>query len=218
MGFRKITNKGGARKFIGKFPSYVHKKIIRSESRLERDFLYLIEWDYLDVLDIAEQACRIYYLHEGKRRRFTVDFLVKRKHKNQIIEIKYSGQARKLKYLVAFRAARALAKLEGYEFKIYTEITIRRQPRLNNIKLLIYYQRTAIHPQHQVLCQEFFTQRTEASLKELMEFFEANGVEKPVVYALLRWGVISFDIDAPLIPEARVYLPSSDVGKVKVTK
>jgi hypothetical protein len=41
-----------------------------------------------------------------------------------------------------------------------------------------------------------------------MEFFEAKGVEKPVVYALLRWGVISFDIDEYLIPEARVYPPS----------
>ena len=213
MGFRKITNKGGVRKFIGKFPSYVHKKIIRSEGRLERDFLYLIEWDYLDVLGIAEQACRIYYMHEGKRRRFTVDFLVKRKHKNQIVEIKHSGQARKLKYQVAFRAARALAKREGYEFKMYTEVTIRRQPRLNNI---IYYQRTEVYPQHQVLCHEFFANRDEASLQELMEFFEAKGVEKSVVYALLRWGVISFDIDAPLIPEARVYLPSSDVGNMKV--
>lgn len=216
MGFRKITNKGGVRKFIGKFASYIHKKIIRYESRLERDFLYLTEWDYLDVLEIAEQACRIYYMHEGKRRRFTIDFLVKRKHKDQIVEIKYSRQARKLKYQVAFRAARALAKREGYEFKVYTEITIRRQPRLNNIKLLIYYQRTAIHPQHQILCCQFFTLRNEASLKELMEFFEAKGVEKPVVYALLRWGVISFDIDAPLIPEARVYLPSRDVGNMKV--
>ena len=109
MGFRKITNKGGVRKFIGKFASYVHKKIIMYESRLERDFLYLIEWDYLDVLEIAEQACRIYYMFDGKRRRFTVDFLIKRKKKKQIVEIKYSGQARKLKYQAAFRAARALA-------------------------------------------------------------------------------------------------------------
>jgi hypothetical protein len=208
MGFRKITNHGGVRKFTGKFPSYVHKKIISYESRLERDFLYLLEWDHLDVYEIVEQGCRIHYVFDGKRRRFTVDFAVTRKTKRQIIEIKYSGRAGQPKYQAAFSAARELAEREGSEFKIYTEKTIQRQPRLNNVKLLIYYQRAELHPLHQVLCREFFASRIEASLQELMEFFAANGADKSIVYTLLRWGFISCDINAPLIPEARVYPPS----------
>jgi len=209
MAFRKVTNKG-FRKFIGKFASYIHKKIIAYESRLERDFLYLVEWDHMDVLEVWEQACRVHYFFDGRRRRFTIDFLIKRKKKKQMIEIKYSTRAKQPKYQAAFRAARKAATREGYEFKVYTEKTIRQQPRLDNVKLLIYYQRTAVHPHHQVLCQEFFKNRVQASLQELMEFFQSNEVEKAVVYALLRWGIVGFDINQPLIPEAIVYLPGKD--------
>jgi hypothetical protein len=116
VGFRKITNKGGVRKFIGKFPSFVHNKIIWYESRLERDFLYHLEFDYRDVLELSEQACRIYYVHQGKRRRFTVDFVVRRRNKNQIMEVKYSKRALQDKFQPAFRAASALGKLNGDEF------------------------------------------------------------------------------------------------------
>jgi hypothetical protein len=109
-----------------------------------------------------------------------------------------------------------LGKLKGYEFKVVTERTIRRQPRLDNIKLLIYYQRTPVHPQHQILCSEFLHGRKDARLDEMMDFFETRGVEKGVVYALLRWGVVGFHIDMPLIPEAHVYLPGSAVSERRV--
>ena len=207
MAFRKVTNKG-FRKFIGKFVSYVHNNIIAYESRLERDFLYLVEWDHLDVLGVWEQACRVHYFDEGKRRRFTIDFLIKRKEKTQMVEIKYSARAETPQYQAAFRAARIAAKRAGYEFKVYTEKTIQQQPRLDNIKLLIYYQRTPIHPQHQILCREFFRNRLHASLGELIEFFNSKGVETATVYALIRWGIVGCDINQPLIPEAIVYLGS----------
>jgi hypothetical protein len=209
MAFRKVTNKG-FRKFIGKFSSFIHKKIIAYESRLERDFLYLVEWDHLDVLGVWEQACRVHYFDNGRRRRFTIDFLIKRKRKTQMIEIKYSTRAEQPKHQAAFRAARKAANREGYEFKVYTEKTIRQQPRLDNIKLLIYYQRTIIHPQHQILCRDFFRSPSKAYLGELTHFFNSKGVETTTVFALLRWRVVGFDINQPLIPEAIVYLPGKD--------
>jgi hypothetical protein len=205
--FRKVTNKG-FRKFIGKFASFIQQKIILYESRLERDFLYLVEWDYLDVLGVWEQACRVHYYDDGKRRRFTIDFLIKRTGKTQMVEIKYSARAETAQYQAAFRAARAAAKRAGYEFKVYTEKTIQQQPRLDNIKLLIYYQRTPIHPQHQVLFREFFRNRPYACLGELIEFFNSRSVETATVYALIRWGIVGCDINQPLIPEATVYLGS----------
>src|ERR1043165_4609459 len=118
MAFRKGTNKG-LRKFIGKFPSFIHKKVIAYESRLERDFLYLVEWDHLDALGVWEQACRVLYFDDGRRRRFNIDFLIKRKGKKQMIEIKYSTRANQPKYQAAFRAARDAANRKGYEFKVY---------------------------------------------------------------------------------------------------
>ncbi len=194
MAFRKVTNKG-FRKFIGKFASYIHKKIIAYESRLERDFLYLVELDHMDVVEVSEQACRVHYFFDGRRRRFTIDFLIKRKRKKQMVEIKYSTRAKQPKYQAAFRAARKAATREGYEFKVYTEETIRQQPRLDNAKLLIYYQRTPVHPHHQILCHEFFRDRSKASLGQLIQFFNTEGVETGTVYALLRWGIVGFDVD-----------------------
>src|SRR5437588_206487 len=83
---RNISNKG-SRKIIGKFPSLLMGLVVKWESKLERDFIYLLEFDS-DVISYREQPIRIIYFLDGKSCRYTPDFLVVRKNKRQIIEVK----------------------------------------------------------------------------------------------------------------------------------
>ena len=207
---RKPSNKGGVKKFIGRFPSFRLNVTLWFESLLERDYLCLLEFDHLDVLSFREQPGRIYYTLDGKRRRYTPDFYVERKSKRQIIEVKAESKALEEKYRALFRVASLICSREGYEFKVITEKFIRVQPRLNNVKLLLRYQRVNFLPQHEIYCQEFFAARRSAGLGEVMEFFAAKGVEKPVVYSLIRWGVLGVNLVERIDTDSMVYLPGGN--------
>lgn len=208
MGFRKITNKGGVKKRIGKFPSFILNKPIWYEGSLEKDYLYLVEFDFYDLIDVKEQACRFFYSIDGKRHRYTADFVIVRKTITYIVEVKLKKYAEKEEYQVKFRVANEVCQRHNYKFLVMTEIEIGRQPRLDNVKVLIHYQRTPVYPQHQILCYEFFSGRSVASLEEVMEFFQRKGIDKPAVYALLRWGILGVDLDTPICPSALIYLPT----------
>jgi hypothetical protein len=205
MNPRKITNKG-TKKVIGKFPSMKLMKVVWWESQLERDYIYLLEFDP-DVISYKEQPLTIYYNSNGKKRRYTPDFLVERAAKRQIIEVKPEEHVTKEENALLFKSVTPLFNQEGYEFLIATDTMIRTQPRLSNIKLLTKYARTPINPQHQIECHEFFARKQEASLDEIINFFAAKHEGIQVVYSLLYHGVISIDLMQPIEPDSLVLLP-----------
>ena len=86
MAVRKISNKG-TKKVIGKFASLKMKRVIWWESQLERDYIYLLEFDP-DVASYDEQPLRIEYYLNGKKHRYTPDFLVRKGNKRIIVEVK----------------------------------------------------------------------------------------------------------------------------------
>jgi hypothetical protein len=205
MGSRKITN-SGTKKVIGKFPSVKLMKAVWWESQLERDFIYLLEFDP-DVLSYKEQPLAIFYNSNGKKRRYTPDFLVERADKRQIIEVKPEEDAIKEENALLFKSVAPLFNKKGYEFLIATDVMIRTQPRLSNIKLLTKYARTPINPQHQIECYEFFTRKQEACLDEVIHFFAAKNEGIQVVYSLLYHGVLTIDLMQPIEPDSLVLLP-----------
>lgn len=209
MRVRKPSNKGGVNKFIGKFPSFRLNLLLWFESILERDFLYLLEFDHFDVISFHDQPCRIHYRLNGRRYRYTPDFYVVRRQKRQIVEVKPVEKAHDKKNRTRYEAALQICEREGYEFKVVTEVEIQRQPRLDNVKLLLKYQRTPLHPEHQILAHEYFDGRTESKLAEVLSFFASKGVETQVVYALVRWGILSVDLMAPVEADSVVRLPGT---------
>jgi len=204
---RTPTNDGSFRHYIGSFPSFRLGIMIPFASLLERDYLCHLEFDHLDVSFFKAQPCRIYYRLDGRKRRYTPDFHVVRKNKQQIIEVKTEEQAQdeknRQKYLIAAQSC----SRKGYEFLVVTDSMIRVQPLLDNIKLLLWYQRIPIYPQHQVYCQEFFTERREASLAEVMDFLATKDVDKQTVYSLIRWGVFGVNLSEPICKNSLVFLP-----------
>lgn len=204
---RKVIRKG-TRKVVGKFPSVKPTiRFVHWESQLERDFYYLLEIDP-NVISFREQPLRIEYVLNGKRCYYTPDVLVERKQKIQIVEVKPKSKVEK--YTEIFRIATQVCARYGYEFIVATDEVIRKQPRLENVKLLWRYSRSLIEPEHQIACSEFFSLRQEATLHEVIEFFEFKRVERPIVYGLLYWGILETDlIDKRISMNSVVRLPQA---------
>lgn len=211
MTFRQINNAGRCIN-IGKYPSDKMDMNIWTESLLERDLTYRLEFDP-SVTSYRTQAARIFFELDGKRRHYTPDFLCERKvGPPQIIEVKPKKRLSPW-FLQLYRIITPICEREGFEFVLCTEFEIRTQPFLNNIKLLWKYARIPLYPAHQVLCYEFFSSRQEAPLGKLFEFFVRRQVERQVVLALLYHKILSTDLSIQLGTDSPVlYHSGSSAG------
>ena len=198
MPVRKIP-RYGAQKNIGKFFSVKTGLVAWYESLLERDEMYLLDFDPL-VTFWREQPFRIRYVLNGKTHFYTPDLEVHRPAGKQVVEVKSQDQVDSGKFDGLFRIATSASQDEGYEFVVVTDQLIRQQPRLDNIKKLWKYARTPILPQHQRLCWQFFQGKPfdEVELGDLIAFFKSKGVGAQVVYSMLFWGILDFDLNQPL--------------------
>lgn len=138
---KKRELKMNYRSLTGTIPSQKNNTSNTFESSLERDFIYLLEYDF-HVSNYFEQPVTIYYEDSlGKKRHYTPDFLVhynnrgnlKKNKKPLLCEIKYREElkANWENYKERFKAAKEYGKANGYEFKIFTENEIRTDLLLN---------------------------------------------------------------------------------------
>lgn len=144
---RKITN-SGTKKNTGYFPSMKNGRPVAFESLLERDYIYFMEFDS-DVISYQEQPITIPFKIPGKTCHYTPDFLVLRKNKIQLIEIKPKSKLEKLLNdeltIKRYEAATLYCKSNNYdEFKIITDEEIRSGYILENIKTLFHYSRSHV--------------------------------------------------------------------------
>jgi hypothetical protein len=203
MGVRRITN--GGRKVIGKFPSIKMGKMVWWESQIERDHLYLVEFD-TDVLSYEEQPLKIRYYIDGEAHIYTPDLRVVRTFKKQIVEVKDWESAQKDEYIELFRRVAPICQREGYEFVVVTDRDIRIQPRLNNIKLIYKYAKTPVTSVHQIHLYSSFSDSAALTLGEITRGFASKGIPGSVVYAFIYRGILSVDLMQPISPASAVQL------------
>lgn len=204
---RQITNKG-TKKCIGQFPSLKVKRNVWYESTIERDYIFLLEFDG-DVIRYKEQPFRVRYVYEGKSRTYVPDFFVQRRNKFQVVENKPEEKANAPANKLRYRLLKSIFSEQGLEFIIATDLQIRIQPLLENVKVFWRYSRTRLHPLHQVRCQEYLSEHQETSIQDLVDALSPHGVTLQVVYALLHWGVLSMDLRFPVSPDAIVRFSST---------
>lgn len=194
MGVRRIT--GGGRKVIGKFPSLKTGKMIMWESQLERDYLYLVEFDP-DVVSCQEQPLAVRYFNDDDKEfhRYVPDFhLIRKNGKEQIIEVKDEERALSKEYQDIFRRVIPIFHREGYEFLVVTEKQIRIQPRLCNVKLLQRYAKVPIENKHAIVLNRLFSNQKEFALSEVINQLAPRGISSQEVYSLIRHGLLKVDI------------------------
>ncbi len=145
MPVRKVSNRGG--NVIGKFPSLKMKRMVEFESLIERDYLYVLDYE-ANVVSFSEQPLTIEYQHEDQMRHYTPDFhLVRAGERSALAECKPSSKTETEENRRKFRAALAWCAEHGWDFFVVTDTQLRTGPRLENIKLMTYYARLAVPPQ-----------------------------------------------------------------------
>jgi hypothetical protein len=193
---RRLTN-ATPNKVIGRFPSAKMGRVVWWESQIERDYIYLLEIDP-DVVAYKEQPFRVKLELLGSPRSYVPDFLVVRKSRKQIVEVKPAEKLTSEENSLLFPVMRQIAAEHRYEYMVVTDRMIRVQPRLNNIKLLFRYARTEIQPQHQVGIIKFVQEHRAPSIGEASEFLKSKGISPRVLYSLLFWNVLKIDLDRPI--------------------
>lgn len=142
MPVRNVSNRGG--NIIGYFPSIKMGRMVAFESTIERDLIYLLDYES-HVASFSEQPMRITYLDEGLTRTYTPDFQVEFANGRQIIvECKPEALMNLDENQRKFEAGQAWAKEHSWEYKIITDKGLRDGHRLENIKFLTQHARHSI--------------------------------------------------------------------------
>jgi hypothetical protein len=143
MPVRKGSRRGGSA--IGRFPSLKMGRMIAFESLLERDFIYLLDFDpSVDWFD--EQPPVIETVHEGKQLHYTPDFHLMERGRHVLVECKQEGFVETDKNLSMYAATQDLCDERGWEFRIVNNRQVRAGFRLHNVKFLTQYARQKVDP------------------------------------------------------------------------
>lgn len=144
MPVRKVSNRGG--NIIGSYPSIKVERMIAFESTIERDLLYLLDFE-ASVASYSEQPFVITYLDNGKKHTYTPDFAVTFTDGNHsLIECKPEELVGSAQNQPKFSAGRAWCHEHSWEYKVVTDEMLRSGYRLRNIKFLAQHARHSIPP------------------------------------------------------------------------
>ncbi|SMO53830.1 TnsA endonuclease C terminal [Chryseobacterium rhizoplanae] len=183
------------------------KNPIQFESSLERDYIFLLEYDQT-VKQYLEQPLKIKYIDNNKKQRtYIPDFIVEHfdNRPTELIEIKYTStlKAKKDELEQKFKAARKYCQRNNLIFKVADEIHIRedRATELYNYKFLHRYKnyfhninkdRTAfpILNENLVLLRTKLKELKKCTVSELVAH-SAKDSDKQAELIFLTWYMVS---------------------------
>ena len=146
MPVRTVSNRG-RRNVIGYFPSLKMRRMVQFESTLERDLIYLLDYDR-QVAAFEEQPLQIVYPHEGKMLSYTPDFqVVFTSGETMLLECKPDCFLHTEENQRKFSAAQAWCAARGWSFQVVTDAQLQAGYRVQNVKLLTYHARHEVSPQ-----------------------------------------------------------------------
>lgn len=209
MPVRDVSNKGG--NVIGRFPSLKVGRMVSFESLIERDYLYLLDFE-TDVEWFEEQPLVIEYRQDGALLRYTPDFHV-RQGGNFLVECKPCVLVEDRENQRKFHAAHEWCAERGWTFRVVTDREIRTGFRLKNVRFLTRYARQQVSPEvraHVLDCLRLAADPV--SLDDLVEQMVHGSNAADVIAAVLGLAfhhevVIPLD-DGPISGHSPVSLPS----------
>ena len=114
--------------------------MIAFESRLEKDFIYFLEFDKR-ITHYEEQPVTIEYTFQNKTHKYTPDFHVVFQGKNWLYECKPDKFLNQEDFLRKCHAAKNWCDEKGWTYEVAKESDIRSGCRLENIKFLTTFAR-----------------------------------------------------------------------------
>jgi hypothetical protein len=155
--------------------------------------MYLLEIDP-DVISYSTQPFKISYILDKKVRWYTPDFLVQRKSKQQIVEIKPSCWHDDEKNVRKFSVLAANLRSEGQDFVIITDEMMSQGYLLNNIKLLYRYAQIHVKLQNLIICHQYFQNKLSVPLNLAIKDLQNLGINKAILLKLIFLGFLTTDL------------------------
>lgn len=129
--------------FTGKFPSLKMGRMISFESTVERDLIYILDYDQ-SISEFEEQPISIEYYREGKKHHYTPDFYAKVNDQDWLYECKPEKFINTADNEDKFEIARLWCYEKGWNFKVITAEELRNGCYLKNIQYLTPFARFSL--------------------------------------------------------------------------
>ena len=207
---RRLSRRGGAPSLHGHF-SGTSKALaaVPFESLLERDFLTLLEAD-ASIRSYAVQAHRLIYPAVDKHGRvrdhvYTPDFVAEdREGRVIVMEVKARGISRMERWRRMEPFIRLAYEELGVIYRVFTEETVRIQPRLSNCEIMLAHGRVKLDHGAEILVRRAISELPKVfRLEDLYERTSASTsldqdqIFNTAMHLALR-GVIKLDLSKPL--------------------
>jgi hypothetical protein len=185
------------------------------ESALERDFATLMEFDS-SVLSNQEQPLRLPFVSHGRRVNGTPDFLVTFTPESgrvpELVDVKYRDEIFKNWETLKprFRAARGYAFLQGWTYRIFSEVEIRTPFLINARFLLRFRQQHEPRPEYCEYITAFLAERKQSTATLLLQSYSsdkwAQAILLPDLWRLVAIGEVAAQLDEPLTMDSTIAL------------
>jgi TnsA endonuclease N terminal len=134
---RVIGRSGGLMR--GKFPSLKNERMVHWESQLERDAIFLFEYSAA-VHSYREQPFTTFYVIDDRTYRYTPDFeLTFVDQSKLVVEVKPALKMEQPEIRRKFDRVGEHFEAKGQKFRVLTDLEIRQQQLLENLKLVQRY-------------------------------------------------------------------------------
>ncbi len=187
------------------------QSLIWYESLNERDYMYLLEIDP-DVVSYRSQPLKISYTLNNQLRRYTPDFFVQRRSREQIVEIKPEKRLNQDQNLQLFQVMNSLGQSQGWEFIVITDKMIKKEPLLSNLKLLYRYAQIRLTLQNLMVCHQYFTNQPPIPLLTAQKHLQPQGITRAMLLKLIFLGFLETDLRNQLIGQSQISLSSRDIS------
>jgi hypothetical protein len=209
MPVRRVSNWGG--NIIGSFPSLKNGHPVMYESTIERDFLYVLEYD-TSVLRYEMQPLVITGINaSGKKERYVPDILVEQTWGKTLVECKPAALIQEARSQRQLRLGREWAETEGCDFVVVTDTELRTGHQLANLRLFWRYARLVVpHPVIERCLTILHAYPDGILWAELLLRLDGSTptlMLPPCLYSLLFHHVLTTNIQAPLSSESVILLP-----------
>lgn len=207
MPVRNVWNRG--QNIIGKFPSHKIHRMVQFESLIERDVIYLLEYDQ-NVLNYEEQPVEIQYQDGPVTRRYIPDFLVTfANEKKCLVECKPKKFVNHPKNLTKYIAAEEWCKSHGMQFFLAIDDYIRQGHVLKNIQFLAQYASTVTNAgvEEHIIAQ-MKTSTTARSIESIAFDVYPNNPNQvyATIFHLLYWQKLHIDLSTLISIDSSISL------------
>lgn len=195
---RPISNAGN-RKVIGQTPSRKRGAMVPWESSLERDFIYLCEYEPT-ITSIESQPEKIRIWIDGVAHIYHADYRIYFDDgEMRVVEVKPDSKLADPEMRARLHAAGLYYAERGIDYQVVRESDLRTTYKIPNIRRLYRYARLQPTRQETAVLDAVGAKVGTGTLADFGNALELAGVSRQILYHAMFHQRVAFDIESALI-------------------